>query len=110
MKEFDKNAALTGILERRRRLEERQQFELKGREGMDALNRDLAPPFRAGLANAATSASVAERLVRSREADQQEQLQAAQGPAPDAADVMTGSILTPAQQREILEQKWYKKG
>ena len=110
MKEFDKNAALTGILERRRRLEERQQFELKGREGMDALNRDLAPPFRAGLANAATSASVADRLVRSREADQQEQLQAAQRPAPDAADVMTGNILTPAQQREILEQKWFKKG
>ena len=110
MKEFDKNAALTGILERRRRLEERQQFELKGREGMDALNRDLAPPFRAGLANAATSASVADRLVSSREADQQEQLQAAQRPAPDAADVMTGNILTPAQQREILEQKWFKKG
>ena len=109
MKEFENNAALTGILERRRRLEERQQFELKGREGMDALSRDLAPPFRAGLANAATSASVADRLVSSREADQQEQLQAAQRPAPDAADVMTGNILTPAQQREILEQKWFKK-
>ena len=104
MKEFDKNAALTGILERRRRLEERQQFELKGREGMDALNRDLAPPFRAGLANAATSASVAEKIVRSREADQQEQLRAAQAPAPNAADVMTGSILTPARQEELVRK------
>ena len=102
MKEFDKNAALAGILERRRRLEERQQFELKGREGMDALNRDLAPPFRAGLANAATSASVAEKLVRSREAAEQEQLQAAQAPAPNAADVMTGNILTPAQQEALV--------
>ena len=110
MKEFDKNAALTGILERRRRLEERQQFELKGREGMDALNRDLAPPFRAGLANAATSASVAEKLVRSREAAEQEQLQAAQAPAPNAADVMTGNILTPAQQREMIFQEGLKKG
>ena len=104
MKEFDKNAALAGILERRRRLEERQQFELKGREGMDALNRDLAPPFRAGLANAATSASVAEKLVRSREAAEQEQLQAAQAPAPNAADVMTGNILTPAQQEAMVRQ------
>ena len=44
LKEFEQNAALTGILERRRRLEERTQYELKGREGMDALNRNLAPP------------------------------------------------------------------
>ena len=48
LKEFEQNAALTGILERRRRLEERTQFELKGREGMKALNRNLAPPFRTG--------------------------------------------------------------
>ena len=105
MKEFDKNAALTGILERRRRLEERQQFELKGREGMDALNRDLAPPFRAGLANAATSASVADRLARSRVAGQLEALQAAQRAAPPAADVMTGAAsdanLTPQARRRI---------
>ena len=107
MKEFDKNAALTGILERRRRLEERQQFELKGREGMDALNRDLAPPFRAGLANAATSASVAERLVRSREADQQEQAEAAlRATAPSAADVMTAgpSLLSPSAQEALVRQ------
>ena len=109
MKEFDKNAALTGILERRRRLEERQQFELKGKEGMDALNRDLAPAFREGLANAATSASVADRLVRSKEADQQEQAEAALRPAPDAADVMTG-MLTREQQRDMIFNEGFKKG
>ena len=87
IKEFEKNAALTGILERRRRAEERLQFELKGSEGMDALNRQLAPPFRAGLANAATSASVADRLARSRVAGQAAAAQAAR----DAADVMTGA-------------------
>jgi len=68
LKEFEQNAALTGILERRRRLEERTQFELKGREGMEALNRNLAPPFRTGLAGAAVSADVADRLARSQEA------------------------------------------
>ena len=44
LKEFEQNAALTGILERRRRMEERMQYELQGREGMEALNRNLAPP------------------------------------------------------------------
>ena len=72
LKEFDKNAALTGILERRRRMEERMQFELKGSEGMDALSRNLAPPFRTGLAGAATSAAVADALARNRVAAQVE--------------------------------------
>ena len=63
LKEFEQNAALTGILERRRRLEERLQYELRGTEGMDALNRNLAPPFGAGLAGAALSAAVADRLA-----------------------------------------------
>ena len=89
LKEFEKNAALTGILERRRRQEERLQYELKGTEGMDALNRNLAPPFRAGLAGAATSASVAEKLVRSRVAGQVDAAVANAAAAPDAADVMT---------------------
>ena len=70
LKEFENNSALTGILERRRRLEERLQFELKGTEGMDALRLNLAPPFRAGLAGAAVSADVADRLARSRVAGQ----------------------------------------
>ena len=62
LKEFEQNAALTGILERRRRLEERRQFELQGSEGLDAINRNLAPPFRAGLAGAATSAADARKI------------------------------------------------
>ena len=65
LKEFENNSALTGILERRRRLEERLQFELKGTEGMDALRLNLSPPLRAGLAGAAVSADVADRLARS---------------------------------------------
>ena len=76
LKEFEQNAALTEILERRRRLEERRQFELQGSEGMDALNRNLAPPFRAGLAGAATSAAVATKLARSRVAAQAEAAEA----------------------------------
>ena len=52
LKEFEQNAALTGILERRRRLEERLRYELRGTEGMDALNRSVAPPWRARLARA----------------------------------------------------------
>ncbi len=81
LKEFEQNAALTGILERRRRLEERTQYELQGREGMDALNRNLTPPFRTGMAGAATSAQVAARIAG---------LPAALPPAPDAASVMSG--------------------
>ena len=96
LKEFEKNAALTGILERRRRQEERLQYELKGTEGMDALNRNLAPPFRAGLAGAATSASVAEKLVRSRVAGQVDAAVAANAPAAqDAAAVKTGAARPP---------------
>ncbi len=95
LKDFEKNAALAGILERRRRLEERLQFELKGSEGMDALSRNLAPPFRAGLAGAASSASVADRLARSKVAGQLDAAVAANAQAAqDAADVMTGAVST----------------
>ena len=104
LKEFEKNAALTGILERRRRQEERLQYELKGTEGMDALNRNLAPPFRAGLAGAATSASVAEKLVRSRVAGQVDAAVAANAPAPqDAAAVMTDAP-RPARKRAAKQK------
>ena len=78
LKEFEQNAALTGILERRRRMEERMQYELQGREGMEALNRNLAPPLRAGMAGAATSARVAAQIA------------GLPPPPPDAANVMTG--------------------
>ena len=43
MKEFEQNAALTGILERRRRLDAYMQYELKGREAVAAMNTNLAP-------------------------------------------------------------------
>ena len=76
MKEFDKNAALAGILERRRRMEEKTQYDLRSREAAAALNTNLAPPFRTGTASFATSAAVAEKVAD----------------VPDAADVMTGSV------------------
>ena len=79
MKEFDKNAALTGILERRRRLEERIQYDMKSREAVAAANVNLAPPFRTGTASFATSAAVANKLANP-------------DAAPDAADVMTGAV------------------
>ena len=81
MKEFEQNAAPNGILERRRRMDERLQYELQGREGMDALHRNMAPPMRAGMAGAATSARVAAAIAG---------LRPAVPPAPDAAAVMTG--------------------
>ena len=75
LKDFEKNAALAGILERRRRLEEQMQYEMRSREAMDAVNANLAPAFRTGTASFATSAAVAARIAA----------------APDAADVMTGA-------------------
>ena len=75
LKDFEKNAALAGILERRRRLEEQMQYEMRSRETMAAVDANLAPAFRTGTASFATSAAVASRIAA----------------APDAADVMTGA-------------------
>ena len=76
VKEFEKNAALGAILERRRALEGRSQYVLQGQEAMDNVNRNLAPWARVGRAVEANSARVAQRIA---------------GVAtPDAADVMTG--------------------
>ena len=63
LKEFENNAALTGILERRRRLEERTQYEMRSREAVAALNTNLAPQFRTGNASFATSAAVAQKVA-----------------------------------------------
>ena len=82
---FEQNAALTGILERRRRMDERLQYELQGREGMRALEMNRTPPLRAGMAGAATSARVAAAI-------------ADLPPALPAAAVMTG-VRTPAKER-----------
>ncbi len=81
LKEFEQNAALTGILERRRLLEARSQYNLQGREAMDAVNRNLGPSFRTGMAVAATSAKVAQQVAG---------VAPKTPPAPDAASVMTG--------------------
>ena len=78
LKEFEQNAALTGILERRRRQEERMQYELPGREGMRALEMNRTPALRAGMAPIATSARVAAAIADLPPVP------------PDAADVMTG--------------------
>ena len=63
LKEFEQNAALTGILERRRRLEERTQYELRSRESVAAMNTNLAPPFRTGNVSFATSAAIASAIA-----------------------------------------------
>ena len=86
MKDFEQNAALTGILERRRHLEERTQYELRGREIEAARNTNLAPPFRAGTASFATSAAVASAI-----AERPVPKAGAAPPAQDAAAVMTGA-------------------
>ena len=86
LKEFEQNAALTGILERRRRMDERLQYELQGREGMRALEMNRTPPLRAGMAGAATSARVAAAIAGL----------PAVPPAPDAAAVMTGGTVPAA--------------
>ena len=96
LKEFEQNAALTGILERRRRLEERMQFEIKGREGMDALTTNLAPPFREGLAGAAVSADVADRLARSQQAGALAPAAGVPAAAPKAKAAARVRIRTPA--------------
>ena len=77
IKEFEKNAALGAILERRRALEGRSQYLLQGQEAMDNVNRNLAPWARAGRAVEANSAQVAQRVA------------GVVPPPPDAADVMT---------------------
>ncbi len=114
LKAFEQNAALTGILERRRRMEEKTQYELRSREAVAALNTNLAPPFRTGNASFATSAAVAQKVAdevkapppptpldalaaaqaryeeaRKRRKDAKK---AAEAVVPDAAAVMTGTI------------------
>ena len=108
MKEFEQNAALTGILERRRCLEERTQYEMRSREAVAAINTNLAPPFRTGNASFATSAAVAQTVANEQKAAQPQApvdafaaararatarfaaKRAAAPDAPDAAAVMTG--------------------
>ena len=81
LKEFEQNAALTALLERRRALEGRSQYSLQGREAMDNVNRNLAPWARTGRAVEANSARVAQQVAG---------IAPPAAAAPDAADVMTG--------------------
>ena len=76
IKEFEQNAALKAILERRRVIAERSRYELQGREAMDEVNRNKGPWARTGTAVEATSARVAQQVAGI--------------PPPDAANVMTG--------------------
>ena len=85
LKEFEQNAALTALLERRRALEGRSQYNLQGREAMDEVNRNLAPWARAGRAVEATSARVAQQV-----AGIAPPAPPAVAAGPDAANVMTG--------------------
>ena len=91
LKEFEQNAALTGILERRRRQEERMQYELQGREGMRALEMNRTPALRAGMAPIATSARVAANIAEL----------PAVPPPEEAAAVMTGRRRRPARRPEV---------
>ena len=80
LKEFEQNAALTALLERRRALEGRSQYNLQGREAMDDVNRNLAPWARTGRAVEANSARVAQQVAGI----------TPPATAPDAANVMMG--------------------
>ncbi len=94
VEEFQKNAALGAILERRRALEGRSQYVLQSQEAMDNVTRNLAPWARVGRSVEANSARVAQRIA---------------GVAPDAADVMTGGragVATPDAADAKTEGRW----
>ncbi len=64
VKDFQKNAALVAVLERRRALEGRSQYVLQSKEALDNINRGLAPWARVGRAVEASSARAAQRIAR----------------------------------------------
>ena len=63
VKDFQKNAALVAVLERRRALEGRSQYVLQSQEALDTINRGLAPWARVGRAVEAKSAQVAQQIA-----------------------------------------------
>ena len=63
VKEFEQNAALSALLERRRALEGRSQYNLQAREAMDAMDTNLVPWARFDRAVEANSAQVAQQIV-----------------------------------------------
>ena len=50
---FENNAQLMAMLERRRALEERAQYEMQARESMQIIYQNVMPALRTGPANAA---------------------------------------------------------
>ena len=61
--EFEQNAALVAVLEQRRALEGRSQYDLQVREAIDEMNTNLAPWARLGRSAVASSASVAQQVA-----------------------------------------------
>ena len=61
--EFEQNAALVAVLEQRRALEGRSQYDLQVREAMDEMNTNLAPWARLGRTAVASSARVAQQVA-----------------------------------------------
>ena len=69
VREFEQNAALVAVLERRRALEGRSQYDLQAREAIDEMNTNLAPWARLGRSAEASSARVAQQLATAGETD-----------------------------------------
>ena len=61
--EFEQNAALVAVLEQRRALEGRSQYDLQVREAMDEMSTNLAPWARLGRTAVASSARVAQQVA-----------------------------------------------
>ena len=61
--EFEQNAALVAVLEQRRALEGRSQYDLQVREAIDEMNTNLAPWARLGRSAVASSARVAQQVA-----------------------------------------------
>ena len=61
--EFEQNAALVAVLEQRRALEGRLQYDLQVREAINEMNTNLAPWARLGRSAVASSARVAQQVA-----------------------------------------------
>ena len=69
VREFEQNAALVAVLERRRALEGRSQYDLQAREAIDEMNTNLATWAHLGRSAEASSARVAQQLATAGETD-----------------------------------------
>ena len=94
VKEFEQNAALSALLERRRALDVRSQYNLQAREAVDAMNTNLVPWARLGRAVEANSAQVAQQIAMPKS-----------GPAPVAPTTQQQGILTAKSQGFVSTAK-----